>query len=351
MTPLQAYQQQIKEKSLQIDPQQALAMQQFQTVYEELTAPKKWLHTKVPTQGLYCWGAVGRGKTYLMDLFYNNLTLPKSRYHFHQFMHHIHAELAQLQGQANPLTRIAKQLSKEVKLICLDEFLVHEIGDAMLLRQLLTALFQQGITLVTTANTAPDDLYRNGLQRDRFLPAIELIKKNLRIFHLNSPTDYRRHPLTKVENNIYPLLIMNTQQIQQLFDKLSQKKMVSYQALMINGRPISHLGFTDNLIWFDFTSICSIPRSQMDYLVIAKRFSTILISELKPIAEYDDNLARLFIHLIDILYDANNKLILTSHIPINDIYPKGRFIFEFERTKSRLAAFKETMLEYLNASP
>jgi cell division protein ZapE len=345
MTPLATYQQQILHRSLRSDTQQALAMQQFQAVYDALIAPKKWLRRKKSIQGLYVWGAVGRGKTYLMDLFYNHLPVAKSRYHFHQFMHHIHAELAQLQGKSNPLKHIAKRLSKEARLICLDEFLVHEIGDAMLLAQLLKALFAEGIVLVTTANTPPDDLYAHGLQRELFLPAITLIKQHLRIFHLDSAIDYRREHLVNAENGL--VWVMRPSQVQSLFDELSKKTNVNYQALTINGRMISHLGCTEQIVWFDFNSICAIPRSQLDYLVIAQRFSTILISDVKPIGEYEDNLARLFIHLIDILYDAHRKLILTSTLPIEDIYPKGRLSFEFERTKSRLTAFKE---EWLNSN-
>jgi cell division protein ZapE len=344
MTPLAAYKQQVLHQALQNDVQQALAMQQFQAVYDAIITPRKWLGRKNPIQGLYVWGAVGRGKTYLMDLFYNHLPVAKSRYHFHQFMHHIHAELAQLQGISNPLQHIAKRLRKEVKIICLDEFLVHEIGDAMLLAQLLKALFTEGIVLVTTANTPPEDLYAHGLQRGLFLPAIRLIKQHLRIFHLDSAIDYRREHLVNEENDL--VWVMRPSQVQALFDELSKKTSINYQALTINGRMISHLGCTEQLIWFDFSSIFAIPRSQLDYLVIAQRFSTILISDVKPIGEYEDNLARLFIHLIDILYDANRKLILTSTLPIEDIYPKGRLSFEFERTKSRLAAFKE---KWLNA--
>lgn len=339
-TPLAAYQQQLLQHVLQSDAQQALAMQQFQAVYDALVAPQKWLGRKKPQKGLYVWGPVGRGKTYLMDLFYHHLPVAKSRYHFHQFMHHIHAELAQRQGTPNPLKQIAQRLRKEVKLICLDEFLVHEVGDALLLAQCLKALFAEGIVLVTTANTAPEDLYANGLQRELFLPAISLIKQHLRIFHLDNTLDYRRNPLNAAENSL--VWVMNPTQVQTLFDELSKKAIVNYQALTINGRLISHLGCTDQLIWFDFSSICAIPRSQLDYLVISQDFSTLLISGVKPIAENDDNLARLFIHLIDILYDANRKLILTSTSHIEDIYPKGRLGVEFERTKSRLAAFKKT---------
>lgn len=338
MTPLAAYQQQVSHHALRSDAQQALAMQQFQALYDALITPKKWLGRKKSIQGLYVWGAVGRGKTYLMDLFYNHLPVAKSRYHFHQFMHHIHAELVQLQGISNPLKHIAKRLRKEFQVICLDEFLVHEIGDAMLLAQLLKALFAEDIVLVTTANTSPDDLYANGLQRGLFLPAITLIKQHLHIFHLDSAVDYRREHCVSEENGL--VWVMNPPQVQTLFDELNKKTSINYQALTINGRMISHLGCTEQLIWFDFSSICAIPRSQLDYLVIAQRFSIILISDVKPIGEYEDNLARLFIHLIDILYDANRRLILTSTLPIEDIYPKGRLSIEFERTKSRLAAFK-----------
>ncbi|MFZ0219607.1 MAG: cell division protein ZapE [Candidatus Aquirickettsiella sp.] len=342
MTPLAAYQQQVLHQSLRSDAQQALAMQQFQAVYDELSAPKKWLITKKTLKGLYVWGAVGRGKTYLMDLFYNHLPVAKSRYHFHQFMHHVHAELAQLQGTSNPLIQLAKRLRKEVRVICLDEFLVREIGDAMLLAQLLKALFAEGIVLVTTANTPPDDLYANGLQRGLFLPAITLIKQHLHSFHLDSAIDYRRGHLNNKENGL--INVMSASQVQVLFDNLSQKTNVNYHALTINGRMISHLGCTNQIVWFDFSSLCAVPRSQLDYLVIAQHFSTILISDVKSINEYEDNLARLFIHLIDILYDANSQLFLSSTQSIENIYAQGQLSVEFERTKSRLAAFKKKWL-------
>lgn len=342
MSPLAAYRQQLAHQALQVDEHQPLAIQQLQRVYEELIKPKKWLATKKNVKGLYLWGDVGQGKTYLMDLFYNHLPVAKSRYHFHQFMHHIHAELAQLQGQSNPLVQIAKRLRKEVEVICLDEFLVHEIGDAMILAQLLKALFAEGIVLVTTANTPPEDLYANGLQRGLFLPAISLIKQHLQIFHLVSRIDYRRQHIINTENTL--VWVMSPSQIQTLFDNLSKNGKVDYQALMINGRLISHLGCSEPIVWFDFNSICAVPRSQLDYLKIAQRFQTILISDVKPIGEFEDNLARLFIHLIDIVYDANCQLILTSTQAIEAIYPKGRLSAEFERTKSRLSALKKNQV-------
>ncbi|MES2998009.1 MAG: cell division protein ZapE [Pseudomonadota bacterium] len=360
MTPLQAYTQKIHEKTLQPDPYQEMAMQYLQQIYASLLSTKKWmtLKKKKPCKGLYLWGEVGRGKTQLMDLFYKHLPVPKLRLHFYQFMHDVHRALTHLQGKVNPLNRIANDLAHTAKVICLDEFLVHEIADAMLLSQLLHALFQQGIILVTTANTPPDALYPNGLQRELFLTAITQIKQHLTIFHLDSPYDYRLY--SGIEKNSFdnPVLTMTMTlaHIQHLFITLNKGKKVSYQPLSIHGRLIYHHGYTDDTVWFNFTSICTVPRSQIDYLDIAKRFSTVLISDIKPIGEQDDNLARLFIHLVDIFYDAGIKLILISETTIIELYPKGRFFFEFQRTKSRLIAFQKKALRLitklsLNNSP
>lgn len=349
MTPLESYYQKIQAKTLSWDPCQEIAVQQLQKVYDCLTKKKwSWLLKKKNCKGLYLWGEVGRGKTHLMDLFYKQLAIPKLRMHFYQFMHEIHANLTELQGQTNPLHRIAANLARRASIICLDEFLVHEIGDAMLLSQLLHALFQCGITLVTTANTQPDDLYQNGLQRELFLPAIQQLKQHLTIFHLESPRDYRHHMIEENNSLQNPAFIMSSHQVQQLFNVLTKGKAVSYQPLSIHGRLISHKGYTDNIIWFDFTSICTIPRSQIDYLALANRFSIFLISHAKPIEEHDDNHARLFIHLVDVLYDAGSKLILSSENKFLDLYPKGRFLFEFKRTKSRLIAFKKESLSFVN---
>jgi cell division protein ZapE len=344
MTPLQAYYQKIQQKTLQPDAGQALAIQHLQEIHDSLLAAKKWplLTKKKPKQGLYLWGEVGRGKTQLMDLFYHHLPMAKLRLHFYQFMQEIHAKLTQLQGQANPLNQIARNLAGRAKVICLDELLVHEIADAMLLAQLLHALFRQGITLVTTANTPPDNLYQHGLQRELFLPAIAQLKQHLTIFHLDSPFDYRlEHDAEKNNRFDWPISTMTLPQTQHTFDTLCQGKTVCYQPLSVHGRLIAHKGYTDNMIWFDFTSICAIPRSQIDYLAIANQFSTVLISGFKPISELDDNRARLFIHLVDIFYDANIKLILSSDTKHLDLYPKGRFLFEFKRVKSRLCAFQK----------
>lgn len=351
MTPLQAYAQKVQEKTLSYDPRQEMAMQQLQQIYTALLSARKWRLFKKQSvcKGLYLWGEVGRGKTYLMDLFYNHLPVPKMRMHFYPFMQTIHDQLTRLQGQSNPLNKIAQELARKTQVICLDEFLVHEIGDAMLLSQLLQSLFQHGITLVTTANMPPDALYQNGLQRALFLPAIAQLKQYLTIFHLETSRDYRLYQDIKNTNRLdSPILVMPLSHVQYLFDDLTKGQTIQYQPLSIHGRLINHKGYTDNTIWFDFASICAIPRSQVDYLSIAKRFSTVLISQLTPMGEHNDNSARLFIHLVDVFYDAGIQLIATSAATIDDLYPQGRFLFEFKRTKSRLMAFQKEALKLIN---
>ena len=350
MTPLECYYQKLQEKTLSWDPSQEIAMQQLQQVYDECLTIKKWrwIKNNKVHKGLYLWGEVGRGKTYLMDLFYKQLPVSKIRMHFYQFMYEIHARLSELQGQKNPLHQIAASIARTAKIICLDEFLVHDIGDAMLLSQLLHALFQHGIILVTTSNTAPDALYQNGLQRELFLPAIQQLKQHLTIYHLDTPHDFRVQQTIEENNSSHnPVLVMVASHVQQLFNILTQGNTIFDQPLSIHGRLLSHKGHTEDTIWFDFTSICTIPRSQSDYLAIAKHFSTVLISNVNAIEEQDDNHARLFIHLVDVFYDANTRLILTSESKLVDLYPKGRFLFEFKRTKSRLIAFKRESLRFI----
>lgn len=349
MTPLEAYKQKIQQNILSYDAQQEMAMQQLQQIYTVLIANQKWYLLKKRCKGLYLWGEVGRGKTYLMDLFYNQLPVPKMRMHFYQFMQTIHTALTKLQGLSEPLDRIAQDIARTVDVICLDEFLVHEIADAMLLSQLLQHLFRKKITLVTTANMPPDALYQQGLQRELFLPAITQLKQHLTVFHLQSQRDYRLHQTTDENNTLDKLVfVMPLIAAQDLFHVLTEGKTVYYQPLSIQGRLINHNGYTDNTIWFDFSAICAIPRSQIDYLSIAERFSTVLINKFTPIDEHNDNCARLFIHLIDVFYDAGTQLILISETIIDDIYPKGRFLFEFKRTKSRLIAIQKKSLQLIN---
>jgi len=294
------------------------------------------LKSTVSPKGLYILGEVGRGKTWLMDLFYHHISISqKKRIHFHAFMKNIHEQLTKRQGQKNPLNNIAKELSKTVKLLCLDEFFVKDIADAMILSNLLHALFINNITIVLTSNSSLDELYYNGLQRDQFLPAISLIKKNMEIFTLNSEHDYRY--LTHHSSYVF----FNTQhevKLSNLFLKLADNTTnIQYNTrLFIYDKPIEVKALSDNIIWFDFTELCAIPRSQNDYISIANRFKIIIIDNLDKIDENDLNIAAYFIKLIDILYDSKNLLIISSAVDIQNIYPNGILRTEFQRTESRL---------------
>jgi cell division protein ZapE len=343
MTPLQRYYQKIKTKAWHTDSAQEAAMQQLQVIYEALILKKKWpsWRKRKLCQGLYLWGEVGRGKTQLMDLFYETLPVPKLRMHFHAFMRFIHESLTQAQGKINPLRFIAHQLAKQTRILCLDEFLVHEISDAMLLGQLLAALFDQGLILVTTANTPPEKLYEKGLQRTLFLPAIALLTQHLSILHLQSAQDYRNFHAMTANDSTSVTLVMSQEKTEWLFHQFTKEQSISQETLWLHGHPIMHRGYTHQLIWFDFESICSVPRSQIDYLTLVKRFSTFFITNVHPIYEEDRNRARLFIHLIDICYDANTQLFLISDQTWPSLYEKGDLAFEFKRTQSRLIAFKE----------
>lgn len=344
MTPLQRYYQKIKTEVWQADSAQEAAVQALQAIYEALVLKKKWptWRKRKLCQGLYLWGEVGRGKTQLMDLFYETLPVPKLRMHFHAFMRFIHESLANAQGKVDPLRFIARQLAKQTQILCLDEFLVHEISDAMLLSQLLTALFDQGLILVTTANTPPEKLYAKGLQRALFLPAIELLKQHLSVVHLQSAQDYRGIHANTTGHATSVTLTLSQTETKQLLQHLAKGQSISQETLWLHGHPLTHYGYTQQLIWFDFEHICSIPRCQIDYLTLAKRFSTILITNVRAIEEEDRNRARLFIHLIDICYDANTQLFLISEQPWSSLYEKGDLAFEFNRTQSRLIALKET---------
>lgn len=335
MTPIEHYKQLIAKDEFKHNQLQEQAMQQFQHVYTELLAPKK-LFKKKNVKGLYLWGSVGIGKTWLMDIFFQNLPLPKKRMHFHQFMQHVHHELKRFQGQSDPLKTIAKHLSKQAKIICLDEFLVHDITDAMILANLLTALFAENITLVTTANVEPDNLYRNGLQRGNFLPAIALIKQHLNTFHLQSATDYRLRDLTATGTYFYPLNAEAEFFMKQHFQHLTHGFTTQSHSLEIAGRQIKVIEAASNVIWFDFKDICHIPRSQNDYLEIAQNYTTVLVSNVPQITEHQDNEARYLINLVDVFYDARVKLIISAAVAIDELYLKGRFSFEFARTRSRL---------------
>lgn len=350
MTPLTYYRQLLESKEFMSDLAQEQVIIKLQHVYEEFTLAeqrqkntwrkllKRWVNKKsAPVQGLYLWGGVGAGKTWLMDVFYHCLPTPyKLRIHFHRFMKHVHHELKRFQGQPDPLKKVASQLALQAKILCLDEFLVADITDAMLLANLLDALFTEGVTLITTSNVAPDNLYRNGLQRNRFLPAIALLKQYTQVMQIQSEMDYRLRTLQEVGIYFTPLNDIATSAMQDMFNYFARDQVSSDELLIIEGRPIATLCRTEEVVWFDFRDICSVPRSQLDYLEIARRFPTVLVSHVSQINPEQDDVICYLIKLVDVFYDANVKLILSAAVPVAELYQAGRYVVEFQRTQSRL---------------
>jgi cell division protein ZapE len=355
MGPLDLYQTAVSKGDIQSDVAQLQAMERLQSLYLALTKqenepgliaklfakPKREL---IP--GLYFWGGVGRGKTFLMDLFFDSLPFEqKSRMHFHRFMRHVHHALTDLQGEADPLRKIALDFADKNRVLCFDEFFVSDITDAMILAGLLEVLFENGVTLVATSNVEPVNLYENGLQRSKFLPAIALIEKNTQILNVDSGTDYRLRVLESAEIYHYPLDRQADEVLLQSFNSLSPDAGKADIVLDIEGREIKTRFCGDGVVWFDFPEICEGPRSQNDYIEIAMLYQTVLVSNLPRFTEQSENAARRFISLVDEFYDHSVKLIISAESPILDIYQGERLKFEFQRTESRLQEMQSN--EYL----
>jgi cell division protein ZapE len=339
MNLLEHYQRTVASGEILEDSQQRSAIQKLQTICESLVAEKGFLShfSNTTPKGLYLWGSVGIGKTFLMDTFYHFLPFEnKWRTHFLPFMHEVHAALYALQGIKNPLKEIAKRWSQKTRVICFDELVVNDVADALVLGGLLDAFFAHKICMIFTSNVAPDDLYKNGIQRDLFLPTIEKIKNYNEVVHLSVVDDYRTRYPGHAKHYWSPLTTTAQENMQQAFVLFSQGTTASTTPLVIYEREIPIKKAAGNVIWFDFLDICGVPRSQDDYLVIAQKFHTILISNLTPIRASENDLARSFIQLIDILYDAKVRLIISAALPIDQIYTEGKLLFEFNRTRSRL---------------
>jgi cell division protein ZapE len=344
--PTEYYQKLGESEQILPDPQQQTALSYLDVVYDQLTQGHIITRTFIQrifgkptnlTKGVYLWGDVGIGKTFLMDCFFYCLPFEnKLRVHFHSFMKMIHDQLEQLKGETKPLLKIAQQLAKNNSVICFDELVVHDISDAMLLAGLFRALYQEKICLIFTSNTSPDNLYLKGLQRQNFLPAIELIKIHSQVIAITTRSDYR---LKNSEDHSFyytPLNEHTAQLLQDQFSLLSQHRPFSQEPLRLNDRNISIRRLADGVVWFDFLAICGIPRSQNDFLEITKKFHTVMISGVKVITSEQNDLIRTFINLVDVLYDANKRLIIAAEKPIAEIYPSGKMLFEFARTRSRI---------------
>jgi cell division protein ZapE len=350
MTPLQRYQSDLHKRKIKTDDKQWQAVQCTQRLFSELNiaSQKKtnaflslFKYKKTPVRGLYLWGGTGRGKTYLVDSFYECLPgTKKYRVHFHRFMLDIHQRLDNLPKSLNPLDIIAMQLAEKMNVLCLDEFHVHDIADAMLLAGLLKAMFEHGITLVATSNIAIHDLYKNGLQRERFMYAIELLDEYTEEFDLGNGTDYRFSILDKSEH-FYVLDDKNTRDMAEdfllyKFTELAPCKPKNKRSIEINNREIKYISSADDVIWFDFYELCQTNRSAHDYIEIAERFQTVLLSHIQVFDEKDDAAAKRFIHFIDAIYDHNVKLLASAAASPDALYHGKRMKFAFDRTISRL---------------
>lgn len=302
-------------------------------------------------QGVYLWGGVGRGKTFLMDLFYDSLVgVPRRRTHFHRFMQEVHQRLTMLQGETNPLRKLAKELSAEVRLLCFDEFFVQDIADAMLLAGLLEALFAEGVVLVATSNIEPQGLYRNGLQRERFLPAIALLNSHTQVVEVSPGSDYRLRSLEQATLYHCPDGAQARQAMQASMVELvaNPEHLQSGQRIEVLGRVLHTQLLGDGVVWFEFAELCDGPRSAFDYVELARLYETVLISGLPVFNDSRNDQARRFINLVDELYDRRVKLIIAADAPIVELYQGSQLSFEFERTASRLLEMQSK--DYLGAA-
>ncbi|ORU92399.1 MAG: ATPase [Cycloclasticus sp. symbiont of Poecilosclerida sp. N] len=293
--------------------------------------------TVTAPQGLYLWGGVGQGKTYLMDIFYDSLSFKeKQRTHFHRFMQKIHQQLNTIKGVEDPLQVVADDIAKHYRIVCFDEFFVSDITDAMLLGRLFEALFKRGICLVATSNIQPDDLYKGGLQRARFLPAIEALKKHCDVLKLDSGIDYRLRELEQAEIYHFPLDARADVVLTKLFEQMTAADVEPESSLEIEGREILVKHCAEGVVWFEHQAICDIPRGAADYIEISRLFHTVLVSNVAVMNDMNNDTANRFINLVDELYDHNVKLIISAEVSVEELYQGTKLAFQFERTTSRL---------------
>ncbi|MGV6806679.1 MAG: cell division protein ZapE [bacterium] len=361
LSPEQRYQRDLESGDFVSDDSQRKAVQALQSLYDALLegAPrqpsilKKILNSpakrkREPVKGLYFWGGVGRGKTYLMDNFFESLPFDeKLRAHFHRFMRSVHNYLTELAGEKNPLDIAADRIAERTRVLCFDEFFVTDITDAMILGTLLEKLFDRGVTLVATSNIEPKYLYKDGLQRQRFLPAIDMLYRHTDIINVDGGVDYRLRTLTHVELYHFPLDDGADKSLSESFRQLApaEGEIEEPASLELLGRELPVRMLCEDVLWIDYAVICDGPRSQNDYIEIAREFHAVLVSSVEQMGEGRDDQARRFINMVDEFYDRGVKLIISAAVPMDELYSGGKLTFEFQRTLSRLQEMQSR--EYL----
>jgi len=351
------------EKLIPRDAVQASAIALLEELATALTLPQQRQSTGVldkllgradsfnGPEGIYLWGGVGRGKTWLMDRFYDAVPIDaKVRLHFHHFLQYIHKEQQRIAPQSNPLDAIAREFAAKYRLLCLDEYQVGDIGDAMLLYGIFKGLFRYGVTLVTTSNRHPDHLYKGGVQQEQILPSIMLLKKHTRIFHLDGDVDYRlEHDSGVFDGFITPHDAHAEKKLETCFQRHATGIVHTDGLLEISQRTLPALKYSDNCAWFEFDVLCRGPRSVSDYIQLAVRFDVLIVSAVPVLHEELESSARRFLNLIDELYDREIRLVLSSHVPLERLYQGEKLNFEFQRAASRL--YQMQTRAYLAALP
>jgi cell division protein ZapE len=347
------YAQALRERGFVADEAQRAAVERLQQYYDDWIEFKRqrsnglkklFLRPAVP-RGVYLWGGVGRGKSFLMDAFY--LTVPvkrKVRLHFHEFMRGVHREIRAVSGEADPLDHVARRIAARYRLICFDEFHVSDVADAMILYRLLLRLFEHGTSFVMTSNYEPSTLYPDGLHRDRILPAIALIQEKMDVMNVDAGVDYRRRTLAQLRTYITPIVAATHDELRSAFDRLADTA-EQKPVLNIENREIRAVALAGTVVWFDFQALCGTPRSQNDYLDLADRFQTVIVSDVPRMSPRQASEARRFTWLVDVLYDHKVKLILSAQCPADELYTQGPMSNEFFRTVSRLMEMQSR--EYL----
>jgi cell division protein ZapE len=333
-----------QDAALRLDQLSENLRRRMPTLVQRLRAHLPWAPFETatrPQRGLYLWGGVGRGKTLLMDLFYATLQRPHGvptaeRSHFYHFMRQVHAELRNVKHRTQPLEVVANRLAKRARVICLDELFVADIADAMILGGLFDGLFRRGVTLVATSNQAPQDLYRDGLQRQRFLPAIDLLNAHVEVLHLDGGVDYRLRQLQQAPTYLDANRPETPQALRQRFAALAGGTPAGPHTLTIEGRRLHAVGLAPGMVWFEFAELCDGPRSQNDYIELARLYHTIFISNIPRFTATDENAARRFIAAIDEFYDRGVKIVVSAAAPPAALYRGERLELEFQRAASRL---------------